>query len=144
MSDPKPLTARRVGLMIAKGFVVAILFGAWAFGYHFLALGACLDCSTAAAITYAVIAAILAPLFVLWLVNSPWGRIRIYLRRIRRPSLRRLLVMGVLWGLGMGLIVFAVTGAAWRIAAVLPAWLVCWWAFPRLFGRLYRPELELS
>lgn len=138
------MTARLVGLTFGKCFVFALLFGAWAFGYYFLALGACFECSVGAAVTYAVGAAVLMPLLVLWLVTSSWGRLQVYLRRLRRPSLIRLVVTGIVWGLGFGLVVSALTGSASRIAAALAAWLIFWLAFPRLFGALYGRELELT
>lgn len=112
-------------------------------GYYFLALGACFECSVEAAVTYAVCAAVLIPLLVLWLVTSALGRLQVYLRRLRRPSLIRLLITGIVWGLGLGLVVFVLTGSAWRIAAVLAAWMVFFLAFPPLFGGLYGRELEL-
>lgn len=137
------MTARLVGLTFGKGLVFAVLLGAWAFGYYLVALGACFECSIGAAVTYAVGAAVLIPFFVLWLVTSSWGRLHVYLRRIRRPSLIRLVVVGIVWGLGFGLVVAALTGSAWRIGVVLGAWMVFWLAFPRLLGSLYGRELEL-
>lgn len=133
------MTARKPGPIFGKGVLFAIPFGAWAFAYHWLAIGACFECSVQAAVIYAVGAALLLPLGVLWLLRSSWGRLRIYLRWFHRPSLTRVIVIGVLWGLGMGLTVFGATGSPWRIASVLVAWILFWvvfaWLFSVFFGR---------
>ncbi|HEX2089105.1 MAG TPA: hypothetical protein VHI54_04100 [Actinomycetota bacterium] len=133
------MAARKPGLILGKGVLLAIPFGLWGFGYHWLALGACLECSVLAGLIYAVVAVIGVPLAVLSLLKSSWGQLRIYLRWFHRPNAARVLVTGVVWGLAMGLTVFGATGSARRIAPVLVAWVVFWvtfaWLFSVLFGR---------
>ena len=137
------LAARVVGITLVKSLVFAVPVGAWAFGYYLLALDACFSCSVGAALTYAAGAAILTAVFVLWFTNSSWGRLQMYLGRIRRPRLRLLLVIGFLWGLGHGVVVFAATGRPRALGAVLAAWLIAWLTLPRLFAALYGRQLEL-
>lgn len=137
------MRTRLAALAFAKGLVFASFLGAWTFGYHLVALGACFDCSVNAAVIYALIAAVFIPLLMIWLATSSRGRLQIYLRRIQRPSLIRLIVAGSVWGLSFGLVIFALTGSAWRIGLVFGAWMVFWLAFPRLLGGLYRHELGM-
>jgi hypothetical protein len=137
------MTAAEAVVILGKGVVFAIALGAWAFAYHSLALGACLECSVVAGVTYAVVSSILVPLGVLWLLRSSWGRLRIYLRWFHRPSLTRVLVTGVVGGLAMGLTVFGATGSPWRIGPVLVAWIVFSLTFARLFAVLFGRDLGL-
>jgi hypothetical protein len=141
---PRSMTAQVVGVTFGKGLVFAVLFGAWAFGYYLLALGACFECSVQAAATYGAGSLVLIPVLVLWLLNSSWGRLHLYLKRLRRPSLLRLIVTGLIWGLGFGLVVSALTSSAWRIAPVLAAWMVFWLVFPRVLTGFYGRELEIQ
>ena len=133
------MSARNPGAIFGKGVVFAVPFGLWGFGYHWLALGACLECSVQAAVIYAVVAVVVVPISVLWLLRSSWGQLRIYLRWFHRPSVPRVLVTGVVWGIAMGVTVFGATGSPWRFAPVLVAWVVFWftfgWLFSVLFGR---------
>lgn len=118
---------RRPLLLFAKGLLFACLFGGWAFGYHLLALGACWECSLQAGVLYGLSAVVFFPLLVLFLSR---------VRGLRRPSLRRALLFGVVWGLVMGLVVFALMGSPWRIGAVLVSWIIFWLVFPLLVGPL--------
>jgi len=137
------MTARESALIVGKGVVLAIAVGVWAFAYHWLALGACVECSVAAAVTYAVVISILGPVTVLWLLRSSWGRLRIYLRWFHRPSRTRVLVAGVVTGLVVGLTVFGATGSPWRIAPVLLAWVVFYLTFPKLLSVLFGRDVGL-
>jgi hypothetical protein len=137
------VTARDVVLLLGKGLVFGIAFGAWGFAYHWLALGSCLECSVVAAVIYAAVSFIVVPLGTLWLLRSSWGRFRIYLRWFHKPSFRRVLVAAVVVGLAMGLTVFGATGAPWRIASVLVAWIVLFLTVGRLFAVLFGRDLGL-
>ncbi len=135
------MSARDPGVVVAKAGLLAGAFGLWGFGYHWLALGACLECSVQAGVIYAVVAFVVVPITVLWLLRSSWGQLRIYLRWFHRPSLTRVFVTGMVWGLAMGLTVFGATGSPWRIAPVLVAWIVFWFAFAWLFSVFFGRDL---
>jgi hypothetical protein len=121
------MTAQRIVLLVGRSLVFVGLFGAWSFGYHLLALGACWECSVQSGVIYALSALMVFPLLVLFLSR---------LRKLKRPTLRRRLLFGMVWGALMGLVVFALVGSPWRIVVVLAFWIVFWLVFPRLVSPL--------
>jgi hypothetical protein len=138
--SPMVMTIFRLGLKsLALAILVAVVWGTlWG------AIGACFACGFQAGVIMVILAFVGVLLASAWLVQTPGGRLRIMLGRIKGPSPRRMLVLGLFWGALYGVSTFIVQGSLLRALAVGVGTAVMLFAVVPLFAwRLFASELRL-
>ena len=133
-------------MQILRIIVKVLLFGSllslsWGMLFFVMSEGS-ISHGVQAALIMGLTCLVAAPLIALAFTRSQHVRLWVATGRIRRPTWRRALIVGALWGVAQSLIVLYAVQSVGRAVLVEMIWLSFFVVFPRLLWALFRDDIE--